>query len=161
MGCCDCFHVPFVRRVSLRLARNLRASFRQSRQQRRHSQVPVGKHGFYSIKLAENEAPAVRARYKASQPRVAPPPPSSSSISSDLPSDLPSELPSDYQESSDLQSSLHNGEVTRSEVSLNAVPETSLLDTTANKTKGHLGVSGALAHRRPPSKFQATTVSHY
>ena len=37
-------------------------------------------------------------------------------------------------------------------VALNAVPQTSLLDTSANKSKAYLANSGALAARRPPSR---------
>ncbi len=37
-------------------------------------------------------------------------------------------------------------------VNLNAVPRTPLLDTSASKGKAQLASSGALAHRRPPTK---------
>ena len=39
-----------------------------------------------------------------------------------------------------------------SEVVLNAVPSTPLLDSSASKTKAHLANSGAMAARRPPSR---------
>ncbi len=47
----------------------------------------------------------------------------------------------------------------RMRVNLNDVPETPLLDTSANKNKAHLASSGALANRRPPSKGGALSVS--
>ncbi len=42
---------------------------------------------------------------------------------------------------------------------LSAVPETQLLDTSANKAKGQLGSSGALSSRRPPTKRAGSIVS--
>ena len=41
---------------------------------------------------------------------------------------------------------------------LNAVPETPLLDTSANKSKAQLVKSGSLANRNPPSKASSHTV---
>ena len=45
------------------------------------------------------------------------------------------------------------------EINLNDVPETPLLDTSANKGKAQLANSGALANRKPPTKAGALTVS--
>jgi hypothetical protein len=47
---------------------------------------------------------------------------------------------------------LLNGKKASSEVVLNAVPSTPLLDSSASKTKAHLANSGAMAARRPPSR---------
>ena len=47
------------------------------------------------------------------------------------------------------------------EEDLNAVPETELLDVSANKTKGQLGNSGSLSSRRPPTKSGPPSVSHF
>ena len=46
-----------------------------------------------------------------------------------------------------------------SDINLNDVPETQLLDTSASKSKAQLASSGALANRRPPTKAGALTVS--
>ena len=47
------------------------------------------------------------------------------------------------------------------EINLNDVPETPLLDTSANKGKAQLASSGALANRKPPTKTGALTVSYH
>ena len=47
------------------------------------------------------------------------------------------------------------------EINLNDVPETPLLDTSANKGKAQLASSGALANRKPPTKAGALTVSFH
>ncbi len=52
-----------------------------------------------------------------------------------------------------------NGSSRTSQDILNAVPETELLDTSANKSKGQLATSGALANRRPPTKSGPPSVS--
>lgn len=44
---------------------------------------------------------------------------------------------------------------------LNAVPETPLLDTSANKNKAQLVKAGSLANRNPPSKASSHAVSWY
>ena len=47
------------------------------------------------------------------------------------------------------------------QINLNDVPETPLLDTSANKGKAQLASSGALANRKPPTKAGALTVSSF